>query len=195
MEEEIKEYQTPDKMPEPSPLIDPNLVKETFNLLASKGFIHFTETGAYIPTERGWKLLRKVKTVRERIIGFGSEKIKASSEDSLKFVKGEKIDGATLVIKCNKGCDELSEEFKSAIREGAFLEVVIRVGLEEEKITAYGSPALKILGDEVEIRKDDKITDGTIGIMASKSAKEIKGKMLENLKRGKEVEIELVARI
>lgn len=190
---ESRKNQT-DKVPKPEPNIDPALVKETFNLLASKGFIRFTETGAYIPTERGWKLLREIKTFKEEIRGKGNKNVGTCSE-SIKFVREKDGDECTLVVNCNKGAHELKEEFKNALKEGALLEIRIRVDGEEEKITAYGSPALKLSGNWIEIRTDDKINDCTIGIMANRKISDLSPNFLRKIKEGKEVEVVLLARL
>jgi len=190
---ESRKNQT-DKIPKPEPNIDPALVKETFNLLASKGFIKFTETGAYIPTERGWKLLREIKTFKEEIRGKGNKNVSDCNE-SIKFVREESGDECTLVVGCDKGVNDLKEEFKNALKEGAFLEVHIRVDGEEEKITAYGSPALKLTGNCIEIRTDDKINGCTIGIMANRKISDLNPNFLRKIREEKEVEVVFLARL
>ncbi len=185
---------SPDTPEGPSPSIDIEMVKETFNILASKGYIYFTETAAYVPTESGWKFLRKIKTVREKIRGFGNEDL-SCNQNFIKLTKKEK-DKEALVVRCDKSSRDLNEIFKNSIKSGALLETIFSVNGKEEKIISYGSPALLMNNEnDIEIRKDDKISDSTIGIMSNKGCFELEEDFLKKIKEGKEVEIELIARI
>ena len=192
--EERKNDIKPELPPESSPNINPEIVKETFQLLASKGILFFTEKGAYIPTEMGWKLFRRINTYREILRGIGNKEFEVEDENSIKFCKEK--NKSCLIINIDKGSKELNENLKNALRNGGIIEIIIEVENEKEVINGFGSPALKMENEkEIEIRKDDKVNDGTIGIMCNKGIKDLKESLVRKIKEGKEVYVEIVVRI
>ncbi|MEM5867289.1 MAG: DUF371 domain-containing protein [Candidatus Aenigmatarchaeota archaeon] len=190
--ENVKKAQGPPEIaPEPSPTITPEMVRSVFEILESKGMIHYTAGGAYIPTESGWKLLMELKPVREEIVGFGHGDIKAINDSLIRITKSSDVDDATIVVNANKACKDLSEEFKAAIKTGGKVEVKVEVEGEEEVFFGCGSPALKLTSkEEILIRKDSKIDGKTVVILSDKSANELKQSLIEKLKNpGNKVKI------
>ncbi|MEM5879275.1 MAG: DUF371 domain-containing protein [Candidatus Aenigmatarchaeota archaeon] len=181
---EIKKIQGPPEIaPEPSPSITPEMLKDVLEILESKGMIHYTATGAYIPTESGWKLLMELKSVREEIFGHGHPEIKASDNSTIRITKGLDIDDATIAVNVDKACKDLSEDFKAAIKSARKVEVKIEVEGEGEVFVAYGSPALKLTSkEEIVIRKDSLVDGKTVAILSDKSANELKQSLIEKLK-------------
>jgi len=182
--EELKKMQGPPEIaPEPSPAITPEMLKEVLEILESKGMIHYTAGGAYIPTESGWKLLMELKPVKEEIIAYGHPEIKATSNVEIKITKTSNVDDATIAVNANKACKDLSEEFKAAIKAAGKVEVKIEVEGEEEIFTAYGSPALKLASrEEIVIRKSSFVDGKTLAILSDKSACELKQSLVEKLR-------------
>ncbi|MEM5836155.1 MAG: DUF371 domain-containing protein [Candidatus Aenigmatarchaeota archaeon] len=181
---EIKKMQGPPEIaPEPSPSITPEMIKDVLEILESKGMIHYSAGGAYIPTESGWKLLMELKPVKEEIFGYGHPEIKASSNSAIRITKGLDIDDATIVVAANKACKDLSGDFKAAIKSAGKIEIKIEVEGEEEVFIAYGSPALKLTSkEEILIRKNSIVDGKTLAILSDKSASELKQTLIEKLR-------------
>jgi hypothetical protein len=180
----VKKMQGPPEIaPEPSPAITPEMLRDVLNLLESKGMIHYTAGGAYIPTEKGWKLLMEITPTREEIIAYGHPEIKATSNLMIKFVKGYTIDESVIGVKASKACKDLSEEFKSAARSAKRIEILIEAEGERDKIVGYCSPAFKLMSkEEIVIRKDSRIDSATVAILADKSASELNQALIEKLR-------------
>lgn len=192
----IKKMQ--DEVPRATPEITPEMVQATFRALESEGMVQYMAGGVYIPTEKGWQLLMKTKPVEEVIIAYGHPNITATHATTLEITKTSEMreDGDCIIaVKANKGCKDLSEEMKDALKDGKKVEITIEVGGLEDSIVAYGSPALKLTHPEdMVIRKSDFIDDRTLVILADKSASEIKRELVEILKDPKtEVKISLEA--
>jgi hypothetical protein len=185
MGEEIRKMQEPPEIaPEPSPTITPEMLKDILILLESRGMIHYTAGGAYIPTESGWKLLMEVAPAKEEIIAYGHPEIKATSNLMIKLVKGLTVrDESTIGVKADKACKDLSEEFKTAAKSAKRVEILIEAEGEQDKIVGYCSPALKLTNkEEIVIRKDSLIDSGTIAILADKAANELNQNLIEKLR-------------
>ncbi|MEM5829211.1 MAG: DUF371 domain-containing protein [Candidatus Aenigmatarchaeota archaeon] len=183
MKEMRKMQGPPEIAPEPSPVITPEMVKDVLEILESKGMIHYTAGGAYIPTESGWKLLMELKPIKEEIFGYGHPEIKAIDNSIIRITKSLEVDDATIVVKADKACKDLSDDFKTAIKSARRVEIKIEVDGEEEIFSAYGSPALKLTSkEEVVIRKDSFVDGKTVAIFSEKSANELKQTLIEKLK-------------
>jgi len=95
---------------------------------------------------------------------------------------GEEAD-CIIAVKANKACKDMKKEFKDALKEGKKVEITIEVGGINDKITVYGSPALKLTSEkEIVVRKTDFIDDRTLAILADKAANELKKELIEKLK-------------
>ncbi|MEM5772860.1 MAG: DUF371 domain-containing protein [Candidatus Aenigmatarchaeota archaeon] len=182
--EEIKKMQEPPEIaPEPSPTITPEMLRDVLKTLESKGMVHYTAGGAYIPTESGWKLLMELKSVKEEILGYGHPEIKATNNSLIRIAKGLEVDDATIVVNADKACKNLSEEFRNAVKSAGKVEVKIEVDGEEEVLTAYGSPALKLTSkEEIIIRKDSFVDSKTVAILSDKAACDLKQSLIEKLR-------------
>jgi hypothetical protein len=182
---DIRKMQEPPEIaPEPSPEITPEMLRDVLNLLESKGMIHYTAGGAYIPTESGWKLLMEVTPEKEEIIAYGHPEIMATSNSMIKIVKGSTVkDESTIGVKADKACKDLSEKFKTSAKSAKKIEILIEAEGEEDKIVGYCSPALKLTNkEEIVIRKDSSIDSGTIAILADKAASELNRDLIEKLR-------------
>ncbi|MFH8086222.1 MAG: DUF371 domain-containing protein [Candidatus Aenigmatarchaeota archaeon] len=180
------------------PTITPEMIRTTFEALEAKGMIFYTETGVYIPTERGWKLLMEIKPVKEEIIAYGHPNISATHKTTFEITKsGEIRKDADCVIgvKANKACKDLSKEIKEALKEGKKVEIKISAAGIEDVIIAYGSPALKLSHvEDIVIRKSDFIDNRTLAILANKAACDLKRELVEKLKNP-ETEIKITIEV
>lgn len=181
---EIRKMQgAPEIAPEPSPAITPEMLKDVLKILESRGMVHYTAGGAYIPTQSGWKLLMELKPVKEEIIGYGHPEIKAVDDSVIRTTKSLEVDDATIAVNADKACKDLSEDFKNAIKSARRVEIKIEVDGEEETFTAYGSPALKLTSKgDIIIRKNSFIDGKTVAIFSEKAASDLKQSLIEKLK-------------
>jgi len=191
---EKKEEKELPEIPE-FPSITPDMLKYTLHLLEREGMVFYWGGKAYIPTQRGWRLLTEIKPVEEEIIAYGSSNIKAESDTSISLVKGDEIDESVIGIKANKSAKELSEEMKIALKAARKVRVTIRVGGYEDVFEACGSPALEMSDDgKITIRKDDEIDESVVCIVADKAAKDLKEEILQEIRKdGNEIRVILEA--
>jgi len=182
MVEKVKSQEYPKPMPE----ITPEMLQTTLKALEAKGMVYYTEKGAYIPTESGWKLLMEIKPVKEEIIAYGHPNITANHKTTFEITKEENLgkEGDCIIgVKANKACKDLSEEFKNGLKEGKKVEIKIEVEGISDKIIAFGSPALKLSDEKsIVIRKSDFIDKRTLAILADKAACDIKREIIEKMK-------------
>lgn len=194
-----KEVQEPPEIaPEPAPQITPEMVETAIKSLESEGLIHYMSGGAYIPTEAGWKLLMKVGPVKEEIVAYGHPNITATHTTTFEITKAEKITkdaDCIIAVKANKACKDLKKEFKNALKEAKKVEITIEAEGVKDKITAYGSPALKLTHPEdIVVRKSDFIDNRTLAILADKAANELKQDLVEKL-RNPEIKVKITLEI
>jgi len=172
--------------PEPSPMITPEMIKATLEALERRGVVFYAEGGAYVPTESGWKLLTEVKPVKEVVLAHGHQKVRATNQRMFVIVRDAEIRkefDAVIAVRADKACSDLSAEFRDALKGAKRVEVTIEAEGVTDKITAYGSPAMGMTNlGEMAVRKNDIIDSRTIGIMADKSANEIRQELVEKLR-------------
>jgi hypothetical protein len=175
----------PEGAPEPMPEITPEMIRIALKALESKGMVKYTEGGAYVPTEGGWKLLSEIKSVKEEIIAYGHPSINATNLKAIFITKaGEAKENGVIAVKANKSPKDFKKEIKDALKEARKVEVTIEAEGVKEKIVGYGSPALKLSSsEEIAIRKDDFIDGKTAVILAGKAANELNQELIEKLRK------------
>lgn len=133
----------------------------------------------------------------ERITCWGHENVRATHRSTLEFTKEDYLTprgDCILCIKADKGMDDLSEDFKRALREGRRLRIVIRAGNIEDEVIAWGDGRL-ILSHPLSIvvRKSEYVDGRTLALRANKAAKDIRRDLVELLKRpDTRVEVEFI---
>lgn len=191
MAEAIKENQRPGAEPE----ITPEMVQSVFTTLESSGLVHHMKGGAYVPTEKGWKLLRGTAEGKEVIIARGHENILARDENSFEITTNDRPMGedSVVAVRADKGCKDLNDIFKAAAKTASKMLITIEADGVVENVIAYGSPALELSDvNEIVVRKSDLIDGKTVAILADKSANEFSKGMKEKLRNPKtEVKITL----
>jgi len=139
---------------------------------------------------------RKNKLV-EVIRCRGHENVRATHRSTLEFTKENYLTprgDCIICIGADRGINDLSEEFKAALREGRKLLIRVRVGELVDEVVAWGSPGL-ILDHpySIVVRKSDYIDARTLAIRANKAARDIDRKLVARLKDPRtEAVIELV---
>lgn len=191
----IKETQRPEEPPGAAPEITPQMIQTVANVLESEGLVRYMKGGAYIPTERGWKFLREVEVVKEVIEAYGSEDILASDDKSfsiVRFKKAKEGNKSVIGVGADKGCVDLSDKFKDALKSARKIFITIEAGGESDTVTAFGSPALKLAdANEIFIRKSDFIDVKTLAIFANKAAADLERSLKEKLKTPEKIKITL----
>jgi hypothetical protein len=181
-----REFQKPEMAPEPMPQITPQMIENMRRILEAEGMVYYKEGKIYLPTEKGWKLLMEIRPTKEEIVAWGDEKIVANDTTKFGVTKSSQVENFIIGVKANKCASELSDEIKNVLKQAKKVEITIEVEGAKDKISAFGSPALKIADKEkIIVRKDDKIDNATIAILADKSASELKKELLEKLKNPK----------
>ncbi|CAD5244813.1 DUF371 domain-containing protein [Thermococcus camini] len=135
--------------------------------------------------------------LREIIRCRGHENVRATHKSTLEFTKENYLTprgDCILCIEADRGINDLSEDFKRALKAGKRLLIRIRVGDLTDEVLAEGSPEL-ILEHEYSmvIRKSTYVDARTLAIRANKAARDIDRKIVELLKNAETIaEIELV---
>lgn len=135
--------------------------------------------------------------LREIIHCRGHENVKATHKSTLEFTKEDYLTprgDCILCIEADRGINDLSEEFKAALRAGKKLLIRIKVGDLVDAVLAEGSPDLILDHDfSMVVRKSDYIDARTLAIRANKAARDIDRRIVELLKNPEtRAEIELV---
>lgn len=188
MESDVRKMQeAPEIAPEPSPTITPEMIRVALRTLESKGMIFYSEGGAYVPTESGWKLLTEIKAVNEEIFASGHPRVAATDQSMIGITKATDIlrdPDAVVAVGADKACRDLKNDFRNALKQAKKVQITIEAEGESDVIIAFGSPALKLNNpEEIVIRKDDLIDSRTVAILADKSANELRQDLVEKLRR------------
>lgn len=172
----------------PMPDITPDMIRITLEALEAKGMVQYNEGGYYLPTEKGWKLLTEAKPTKEEIIAYGHQNITATHTTTFEITKAKEMKkeaDCIIAVKADKACNDLSEEVKDALKGGRKIEITLEADGVTDRVTAYGSPALRLTHHEdIVVRKSDFIDSRTLAILADKSANEIKQELIEKLRDG-----------
>jgi len=135
--------------------------------------------------------------LKEIIRCRGHKNVRATHRSTLEFTKEDYLTprgDCILCIEADKGINDLSDEFKAALRAGKRLLIRIKVGDLVDEILAEGSPELILDHDfSMVVRKSDYIDARTLAIRANKAARDIDRKIVELLRNPEtKAEIELV---
>jgi len=188
MGEEIEREQEPEEViPQPMPEITPDMIQTTLKALEAEGMVEYMSGGIYIPTESGWTLLMTGKQEKEEIIAHGHPNITATHMTTFEITKSESLGkeaDCIIAVKANKACKDLSKDMRDTLKMAKKIEITIEAGGINDKIVAFGSPALKLTHpEEIVIRKRDFIDNRTLAILANKAAFELKRELVEELKK------------
>ena len=135
--------------------------------------------------------------LREVIHCRGHENVKATHKSTLEFTKEDHLTprgDCILCIEADKGINDLSEEFKTALKAGKKLLIRIRAGNLVDEVLAEGSPSLILDHDySMVIRKSTYVDGRTLAVRANKAARDIDRRVVELLKNPETIaEVELI---
>ncbi|USH00034.1 DUF371 domain-containing protein [Thermococcus argininiproducens] len=135
--------------------------------------------------------------LRERIICYGHENVRATHRSTLEITKEDYLTpkgDCIICIRANKGLNELSDELKEALKRGKKVKIRIIVDGLVDELEAFGDERLNFESEvSMVIRKSTYIDGRTLAIRANKAAKDIKRDIVEKLKNPEQkVIIELI---
>ncbi|ASI99078.1 DUF371 domain-containing protein [Thermococcus celer] len=135
--------------------------------------------------------------LREVIRCRGHENVRATHKSTLEFTKEDYLTprgDCILCVGADRGINDLSDEFKAALKAGRKVLIRIRVGDLVDEVIAEGSPGLILKHDySMVIRKSGYIDARTLAIRANKAARDIDRRIVELLKKpGTVAEVELI---
>ncbi len=135
--------------------------------------------------------------LREVIHCRGHENVKATHKSTLEFTKENYLTprgDCILCIGADKGINDLSEEFKAALKAGKKLLIRIKVGNLVDEVSAEGSPDLIFdRSCSMVVRKSTYVDGRTLAVRANKAARDIDRRVIELLKSPETIaEVELI---
>ncbi|NJE26623.1 DUF371 domain-containing protein [Thermococcus sp. MV5] len=135
--------------------------------------------------------------LKERIICYGHENVKATHRSTLEITKEDFLTprgDCIICVKASKGLKDLNEELKKALRRGKRIRIRIIVDDIVDEIEAFGDPRLTFESEvSIVVRKSNYIDGRTLAIKANKSAKDLKRELVKRLRNeDQEVVIELI---
>lgn len=158
---------------------------QLIELLHAEGLIYKTADG-YGLTPKGMRIFKKSLPVREEVIAWGHPNIRGTHETTFEVTKEENVteNGDCIIgVRANKGCADLSEEVKEALKEGKKVKLTLIVDDVTDVAEAVGSPALRLTNKtSIVVRKSDYIDDRTLAIMCNKAAKDLDRRLIQKLK-------------
>lgn len=113
--------------------------------------------------------------MQEIIIAHGHENVLSTNSMTIEFTKEEhltKRGDCIVAVSADKGCADLSEDFKEALKDdNTLLEITITAGDKTERILAHGSKDLILTHPtDMVIRKSTFVCPRTLAIRADKAA-------------------------
>jgi len=161
----------------------PEMIQFTLTELETKGLVEFYE-GEYTPTEKAQELFKKIEVVKDEIIAWGHPDIAATNKTKIKITSDSiPNDDSVIGVRANKACIDIKPRIKERLKLSEYVKITIDVEGVEDKIIAYGSPAL-VLKDknDIIIEKSDFIDNKTLAILADKVAHDLKDELKRKLK-------------
>jgi len=162
----------------------PETIRFTLAELQAKGLVEYFE-GSYTLTKKAQEIFKKVERIKEEIIAWGHPDITAMNKKMITITKeDEPKDDSVIGVRADKACNDLSRKIKEKLKMSEIVKITISVRGIEEKITAFGSPALELSDKkEIIIRKNDLADDKTLVILSDKSAYELSEELKEIIKK------------
>lgn len=135
--------------------------------------------------------------LKERIVCYGHENVKATHRSTLEITKEDYLTprgDCIICVKASKGLKDINEELKKALRRGERIRIRIIVDDLVDEIVAFGDENLSFENEvSMVIRKSTYIDGRTLAVKATKAAKDIKREIVERLKNPEQkVIIELI---
>ena len=125
--------------------------------------------------------------MKESVEFYGHPNVLSTHEKTIEITKHDHLTtrGDCIIgVRASKGCSDLSEEVKKALKdEDALVKFEIEVSNEKFEFFAKGSPALTFEDEhEIVIRKSEFASPRTLAINCDKAAIDVPRSMVQKLK-------------
>ena len=122
-----------------------------------------------------------------------SSRHRSTLEVTLDKAIGKKAD-CIVGVKANKTMLDFPEELKSALsRDDARIRLILSTSHNQDEITGYGHQALSLdHPTDMVCRKSDFICNRTLMIKANKAACDLNLDLIEDLKKGEKLKLEII---
>lgn len=132
----------------------------------------------------------------EKIYAKGHKNIRSRHKTTLEITKEHNLTpkgDCIIAVSADKGLLDLSERFKNRLKdENSILEILIKSNGIEEKIIARGHPELTLSHPtDMVVRKSNFICGRTLAINSDKAAIDLDRRLVDRLRNGEDVVIEL----
>ena len=131
------------------------------------------------------------------IKGKGHINITATHKTTLEFTKDPELTlrgNCIVAVACDKGLKDIPFWLKDHLLQEKKIKIIIKCGKTQDYLFAYGSKDLEFSNkNEIVVRKSSYIDDRTLAIKATKSAIDLERELINEIKKGKEIVIEIFA--
>ncbi len=132
----------------------------------------------------------------ERINASGHPNISARHKTTLEITGDKYLTPAgdcIIAIKADRCLPDLAPGFLDMLRsEGSRIEVLIECNGVRDRVTARGGRALTLNhGEDMVVRKSSYVCGRTLAVKANKAAADLKRELVDELKKGDRVMVEL----
>ncbi len=132
----------------------------------------------------------------ESFIAMGHKNIRATHETTFEITKEDFLTsrGSCIIgITAEKACSDLSKDLKISLRSD-LARVVLKLasGEERDEVVAWGSRRITLESPvSMVIRRSTYVCGRTLAIRANKAARDLDEDLVENLRRGKNLQISI----
>ncbi len=132
----------------------------------------------------------------ETVLAKGHGNVTARHRNAIEVTRAESLGvrGDCIIgVAADRGLRELSEDFKREARiPGRRIKVILRASAVEEVVVGEGHPDLSFEDDEdIVIRRSDFVCPRTLMIKADKGSRDLDRRLIEALKDGQALTIEI----
>jgi hypothetical protein len=133
--------------------------------------------------------------MNSNIVTRGHPNVSANHKTTIEITKEDFLTprGDCIIgVSSNKACADLSKEVRKALKRGKKVRIVLECGRVRDTVTARGNPLLTLDDNtSIVIRKSGHIDGRTLCIRADKAAADLDRELIEELKKGKKLEMTL----
>jgi hypothetical protein len=131
----------------------------------------------------------------DRFNALGHPLITSLHKSTLEITRDAEVgpEGDCIIgVSSSRGCLDLSEGIKRAIREGAEMYLLLEIGDLTEEIRGFGHPDLELTHpDEMVFRKSEFISSRTVLICCDRSASDLSREFVTMLRNRAELQVTL----
>lgn len=129
--------------------------------------------------------MNDARILLDELVAYGSPNMLGTHPTTLEFTKEDflTLRGNCIIgIKATKSCCDLTQNLKTHIQEGNCIRVELSDGNHTDSFIGYGHPQLTLTSStSMVFRTSDFLSDRTILIHCSKSAKDINREIIQAL--------------